>query len=272
MKKGLNGWTLPRNMPLAEAASAVRTAGFDTFEPGLESEGELSVTTDEPSVRAIGEQIRATGLQISSLALGLTNLTPYTSPDPAVRQQAMDITLAGLDRANWIGAKVLLVVPGRIIDRTDPHRPIVGYSDALSYAYDALSELTFEAEARGVTIGIENTWGQFLLSPVEMRDFVDRINSPWLGVYFDTGNVLKYGFPQDWIDTLAGRICGIHIKDFKLDVGTKQGFCALGDGDVDWPEVIAALKHNGYSGPLTCEGPGDLTEISQRVDKILVYN
>jgi hexulose-6-phosphate isomerase len=104
---------------------------------------------------------------------------------------------------------------------------------------------------------------------VEARDFVDAISSPWVGVYLDTGNVLKYGFPEDWIRILGKRITRVHLKDFKLQVATLEGFCPLGEGDVDWPAVTSALATAGYDGPLTYEGPGELHDIAGRIDRIL---
>ena len=92
-----------------------------------------------------------------------------------------------------------------------------------------------------------------------------------MNAYLDVGNILKFGFPQDWIDILGRRIVRIHLKDFKIAVGNIDGFCPLGDGDADWPAVISALKRHGYDGPLTYEGPGDLADISQRIDQILAH-
>jgi L-ribulose-5-phosphate 3-epimerase len=88
-------------------------------------------------------------------------------------------------------------------------------------------------------------------------------------VYFDVGNALRFGFPQDWIRTLGRRIVRIHLKDFRLSVGTVEGVCPLGEGDVDWPAVMTALHRMRYDGPLTCEGPGDLADIARRIDRIL---
>jgi len=269
MRKGINGWCFERTMPLVEAARAAREAGFEVFEPTLEADGPLAVTTPQREIHDLGEAIRAAGLEIHALACGLTMRWPFTSPDPAIRQRAAEIVLAGLDRARWLGADVLLVVPGRLDDPADPRRPVVGYEDALWYASELLTELSHEAETRGVTVGLENTWGRFLISPVEMREFIDRIGSPWVGVYLDVGNVLAYGYPQDWIRTLAGRLCGLHAKDFKLSIGTKAGFCLPGEGDVDWPEVLAALKQVGYKGPLTCEGKGTPEQLAGSLDRIL---
>lgn len=269
MKKSINRWTFPAELPLSAIAKAVQSAGFEAFEPALNLTGELAVTTDEAACRRLGDQIREAGLEVASLACGLFWEASYTSPEPADRARARDWTIAGLDRAQWLGTDVLLVVPGLVSHFGRPTKMITGYGDALSLAYEALRDLAPRAEERGVIIAIENVWNGFLLSPVEMRDLIDRVNSPFVQAYFDVGNVLKFGFPQDWIDTLGRRIVRVHLKDFKTAVGTIEGFCPLGDGDADWPAVIAALRWHGYEGPLTYEGPGDLSDISRRMDRIL---
>lgn len=269
MTKGINGWTFPAGTPWADAARAAREAGFDAIEPVLDTEGELTPTTGESKCRQVAKAIREAGVEVASLACGLFWETHYASADPAVRTRARELTIAGLDRAHWLGAPALLVVPGVVAHFARPAQLLTGYADALTYTYDALQELSHEAELRGVVMAIENVWNQFLLSPVEMRELIDQVNSPWVGVYLDVGNVVKFGFPQDWIDTLGKRIARVHLKDFKLDVGTLEGFCPLGDGDVDWPAVRSALERVGYEGPLIFEGPGDLGEISQRMDRVL---
>jgi len=269
MKKGVNGWTFPAGTTWAAAAKAARAAGFEALEPTIGPDGELTVTTDEATCRRIGNEIRDAGLVVASVACGLFWETHYTSPDPTVREGAHDLTVGCLDRAKWLGAPALLVVPGVVAHFERPRRPVIGYAEALKLAYDALQTLSFEAEARGVVIAVENVWNQFLLSPVEFRELIDRVNSPWVRVYFDVGNVLKFGFPQDWIQTLGSRIQCVHLKDFRIEVGNINGFCPLGEGDADWPAILAALRRHNYDGVLTYEGPGDLADISRRIDRIL---
>jgi hexulose-6-phosphate isomerase len=269
MKKSVNGWTFPKGMPIADVVKQVKAAGFEAFEPTLEGEGELTPTTDEATVRQLGDTIREAGLDVASFATGLYWGSNFTSPDPAVRQAAKELTIAGLDRARWLGTDAFLVVPGLVRHFERLREPVVSYADALTRAYEALRELAPEAESRGVVIAIENVWNGFLLSPVEMRELIDRVNSPWVRVYFDVGNVLVYGFPQDWIDILGARIARIHLKDFKVEIGTIEGFCPLCEGAADWAAVMSALKRAGYDGPLTYEGPGDPADVSQRIDRIL---
>jgi len=112
----------------------------------------------------------------------------------------------------------------------------------------------------------------FLLSPLELRDFIDSAKSRYVGAYFDVGNVLLTGFPEHWIRILGRRIKRVHFKDFKRSVGTVQGFCDLTKGDVNWKAVMKAFKDVGYDGPAVAEMmPPDKTLLlrtSKAMDKI----
>lgn len=267
--KGINGWSFPKGMPCSEVAARARAAGFEALEPTLENQGELTPVSTEAECRRIGEAIRESGLEITSLACGLLWEKPYTSDDALVRQEAVELTRAALQRARWTGAQVVLVVPGLVSHPRDPARPVTDYARALRRAKAALTELSYDAESFGVKIAIENVWNQFLVSPIEMCDFLDRINSPWVGACFDVGNVMRYGFPQDWIDLLGRRIVSVHVKDFKLGQDDGSGFRALGEGDVDWPAVIRALRHHHYQGPLVYEGKEDPAAAATFIERLV---
>ena len=96
-------------------------------------------------------------------------------------------------------------------------------------------------------------FAKFLLSPYEMKTFIDEFNSPYIGAYVDVANMLAYGHPEDWLRVLGKRVAGIHFKDFKRAVGTADGFCDLLEGDVNWPGVMAAIREIGYDGPVVGE-------------------
>jgi hexulose-6-phosphate isomerase len=127
-----------------------------------------------------------------------------------------------------------------------------------------------------VVIAVEEVWNKFLLSPLEFATYVDEFKSPWVKSYFDVGNVVLYGYPQDWIRTLDKRIAKVHLKDFKMGKGdsiTAQ-FVNLGEGDIDWAEIRKALGEIGYSGTVTAElDSGDLaylTDVRKRIDKLVL--
>lgn len=268
MIKGINGWTFPAGTPWGQAALQAESAGFRVLEPVLTAGGELSSSADEPAVRAIGDAIRNAGLEVGALACSHLWQTPFSSPDRETRNQAWALTLAALDRASWLGAPVLLVVAG-VVGRWDAPVPAARYEDALAHAHEALRGLAYEAEKRNVMLAVENVWSRFLLSPVEFRELIDRVNSSWVRVCLDVGNVLKFGYPQDWIEALGARIVRVHVRDFRLATGTSQGFCLPGEGDVDWAAVMAALRRIRYDGPLTYEGRGELGVVSAALDRIL---
>ena len=105
----------------------------------------------------------------------------------------------------------------------------------------------------GVRLGVENVWNRFLLSPLEMCDFIDSFQSPWVGAYFDVANVMLYGHPEHWIELLGRRILAMHMKDFRVAVGNMDGFVDLLDGDVDFAAVMAACAAIGFAGPFVAE-------------------
>ncbi|RPI17646.1 MAG: sugar phosphate isomerase/epimerase, partial [Acidobacteriales bacterium] len=170
-----------------------------------------------------------------------------------------------LRNAKFWGADTVLLVPAVV-------NPETSYRDALERSQKNIRKLLPQAQQLKVIIGIENVWNKFLLGPVEFAAYVDGFKSPWVRAYFDVGNVLLYGYPQDWIRTLGKRIVKLHLKDFSFRKNV-AAWTALRDGDLNWPAVYNALAEIGFSGTATCELPGGdeayLREVSRRVDLIL---
>ncbi len=148
--------------------------------------------------------------------------------------------------------------------------PEVSYRQAWDRSTAQIKELIPDAEKNGIKLAIEEVWNKFLLSPVEMARYVDQFQSDAVGAYFDVGNVVEYGYPQEWIRELGKRILKIHIKEYKKD---KRFGYKLGEGEIDWPAVTRALHDIGYDGWVTAEvGYGDvatLKDVVQRMDKVL---
>ena len=133
---------------------------------------------------------------------------------------------------------------------------------------EALTELSSEAEALKINIGIENVWNKFLLSPLEMRNFIDQIGSEYVGAYFDVGNVLHAGYPEHWISILGKRIKKVHFKDYRRQAGGLHGFVDLLAGDVDYPKVLQALAEIGYDDFVIAEMIPPYTHYSTQI----IYN
>jgi L-ribulose-5-phosphate 3-epimerase len=134
------------------------------------------------------------------------------------------------------------------------------------------------AEKKRIHILVENVWNTFLIEPLTMARYIDELDSPYVKAYFDVGNVVRWGFPQHWIEVLAERIVKIHIKEYNLKVamneGMGKGFAfPIGQGSIDWKRVCEELKKIGYRGWATAEVNGGdrrrLAEISQQMDRVL---
>ena len=140
------------------------------------------------------------------------------------------------------------MVPGSVSVEFVPERPVIPYDVAYDRALEEIKKLVPVAEEYGVEIGIENVWNKMLLSPLEMRQFIDSVGSDMVGVYFDTGNVVFSGYPEHWINILGKRIKKVHFKDYRRNPGGLNAFVDLLAGDVDWKAVMAAFKNVGYEG------------------------
>lgn len=275
MKKGINRWSMPADWSIQQCLEVAREAGFEGVELALDETGELSLESNEQQVRAIAQLAADLGLELKSLATGLFWRYPLTANEHEIRGKAKSVVVKALDIASWLGADTILVVPG-VVSASSANTERTAYGDAWDRALEALRELAPEAEERQISIGVENVWNKFLLSPVEMREFIDSVGSEYVGVYFDVGNVLLYGFPEDWIRVLGKRIKKVHFKDYRVAVGTLAGFVNLLEGDVNWPEVMAAFEEIGYEdyvytelSPYKYNSDNLIYDISRAMDRIL---
>ncbi|MDP5274831.1 sugar phosphate isomerase/epimerase family protein [Chengkuizengella axinellae] len=253
MKKGINIWAFPEGMKISECMTIAKDAGFEGIELALNEIGELSLESNETEMFAIRKQAKDMQLEITSLATGLYWNYSLTSNQEHIRNKAKDIMKKQLQFASILGVDTILVVPGAVGVDFIPDSEVVPYDQAYDYALEALTECASEAEHLKVSIGIENVWNKFLLSPLEMKGFIDKINSDYVGAYFDVGNVLYSGYSEQWIHILNTRIKKVHFKDYRRDAGGLHGFVDLLAGDVDYPVVIAALQNIGYNGYVTAE-------------------
>ncbi len=262
MRKSISEWSFPANMPLTDRMSLAKEAGFEGFEIALNEDDEQGSQSDlgllcmqslqEDAPRVVG-MARRVGIEISGVACGLYWNYSLTADDPEERNKAMQITETLLRGAHMVGVDGVLVIPGCVWASFIPNSPVVPYETAYGRALVAMKELAPLAEELEVSIGLEYVWNMFLLSPLEMRRFIEEIGSKRVGFYMDVGNMVPTGFPEQWIRILGEHIVRVHFKDFKRSVGTMDGFCDLLEGDVNWPEVMAAFQEVGYDGWCTAE-------------------
>lgn len=253
MKKGINIWSFKDGSTIEECIRLAKKAGFEGIELSLNEAGELGLNATDKEVLAIKAQLDDAGLEIAGLATGLYWDYSMTSADEAKRQKAIDVCKKQLELASAFGVDAILVIPGAVGVDFIPGSEVVPYDVAYELASEAIAKLVPYAANAGVSIAIENVWNKFLLSPLELRRFIDDQGSSYVGSCFDVGNVVHSGYPEQWIRILGHRIKKVHFKDYRRQAGGLHGFVDLLAGDVDYPAVVQALKEIGYEGYATAE-------------------
>ena len=253
MKLGVMLDSLPGDWDLEVKLKAVAECGYDGVEFGFGLTGPVSVESTEEELDKVKELVKKYGLELYSLAGSMYWGTSLTSDSPEIREEGKRYLRRHIEVAAYLGCETILVVPGYVHVDFLPNCPIVDYDVVYNRALEWIEEIKPYAEEKNVEIGIENVWNKFLLSPVEMRDFIDKADSKYVGVYFDAGNVVLSGFPEHWIKVLGSRIKKVHFKDYRRAIGDLNGFVDLLSGDIDYVKVNAALKEIGYDGWVTAE-------------------
>src|SRR5580704_13860966 len=209
---------LPHDLSLADGMKLARDVGFEEIE--------CQTVSDPKQAEAIKTAASNAGIRIHSVMNMAHWNFPFNSSDPEIVKKGMEGMETSLRNAHFWGADTVLLVPAVV-------NPKFSYfEDAWTRSQQQIRKLLPLAEELKVVIAIEEVWNKFLVSPLEMAKYIAEFQSPWIRAWFDVGNVVLYGYPQDWIRTLGKGIAKVHLKDFKRK---KDGYewVNIGDGDVD---------------------------------------
>jgi hexulose-6-phosphate isomerase len=247
---------------IAEKFALLRELGYD------------GVEIDSPSQLDLDEVIAArddTGLIVHGVVDSAHWRLPLSHPDQAVRDQGRAALETALHDCKRCGGDTVLLVPA-VVNKD------VSYADAYARSQSEIQRVLPLAQELQLTIALENVWNNFLLSPLEAARYVDELESPWVRWYFDVGNVVRYGWPEQWVTALGPRLIKLDVKEYsrakQRNEGLWKGFdVKIGDGDCDWPAVMAALDRIEFSGWATAEVGGGgrerLADIAKRMDTVL---
>lgn len=238
--------------------------------------GFLGVEIDRPSGEKLDELVaasKASGIPIHGVIDSVHwNATHQLGhPDPAVRAKGLAALVGAIQDAKVVGADTVLLVPGVVRTETFEGKKVpVTYEECYERSQAEVKKAIPAAEKAGVKIAIEVVWNNFITKPEQLIQYVDDFKSEFVGAYFDTSNMLKYGVPSaEWIRKLGKRMLKFDFKGFKKP----DKWVEIGEGDEDWPEVLKALAEVGYNGWATAEigGGGEerLKTISAQMDKVL---
>lgn len=258
MKKSINLWAFPYpdKMSLRQCLQLAKDAGFDGIELNYDLESDLSPKSGSKEFTAIRKMAEEIGIAISGVCSFLFWPYPLTSNDPVERARGMELAGKMTQAAHDLGTENLLVVPGAVhMPWREDHDPTPN-DVCEKRAKEAIGKLLPKAEKLQVHLNMENIFfNGFLLSPMEMVDFVDSFSSQYVQVHFDTGNIMEYQFPEHWIPILGKRIKNVHLKEFtkKGTDHSLEAFRPLLDGTTNWPAVLEAFDAVGYQDYLTFE-------------------
>ena len=253
MKKGISIWSFSKGT-LAENFALAADAGFEGVEVALnEGAGEITLTSTSKELLEVKKVAKESGVALYSIACGLYWDYFLNDADEAIRIKAQDIVKKQLEIAAILGCDSILVIPGCVHAEFAAPGKVMDYETCYNRSLESMMKIKQYAEEYKVNIGLENVWNKFLLSPMEMRDFIDKIGSEYVGSYLDIGNTLANGYPEHWIRTLGPRIKKVHFKDYRIEAGGLHGFVDLLAGDVNYPAVINELKRVSYDGWVTAE-------------------
>ena len=183
-----------------------------------------------------------------------------SDPSPEVREQSRMGLAQAMREVKGVGGTSVLLVPGRVKGDQETHQQVWDRS------IEQIRKLLPLAEEIKIHILIETVWNGFCYQPEQFRDYIDAIESPWVQAYYDIGNMQKYGPSHEWIRILGKRTLKLDVKDW----GSKNGFCPLGQGDVDWKKVRHELEKIEFKGWATREGnDGGVEKTAQLMNDLL---
>jgi hexulose-6-phosphate isomerase len=234
----------------------------------------LNIPDSKLPVDDVAEALKQSGLQMEGTCDSQHWRLHLSDPDASIRKAGLDALMESMRQCKKLGGTSVLLVPGVVNEK-------VSYDDCYKRSQEEIRKAVPLATELGIKIAVENVWNNFHLSPLEAARYVDELESPMVGWYFDIGNVINFGWPEQWIHILGKRIAKIHVKEFDKSRADKEGKYAgfkveLLGGSNRWKAIMKAFDDIGYTSPdnwATIEmGGGDakrMKTLSEQLDRIL---
>ena len=260
MVKGLSKLIMPGALTdfFAQAAGA----GYEAVELVIAKEGELTLDAGDDKIAEIKALSAKYGLPVVSVVHSQCTGNLLDGGDE--RKRSVEETIKGLKIAAALGAKVTLHTMGSL-------REDLYYDDAYFNAVQSLKMIAPAARATGVKLAVEFVWSGFLFSPLEMKKLLDDVNNPYIGFYFDPGNMAVFQYPQHWARILGRHILMVHAKDWRGNT-LNGSWPALLTGNVNFKQVMAELRAAGYDDAFISEvdpATASIKETAAAMDEII---
>jgi inosose dehydratase len=212
----------------------LKSLGFDGFETSFRNVQSQYAAAAEARAR-----IEKTGVACFGIHIFLNEY------DPATRIAPMDFVRTTADGAAALGAQRLilsgagLVKDGKVAE-ADLAQKIGGLNAAARYCKD-----------KGLAFAYHNHGPEFAANGTEIEALIGRTDPALVAFLIDCGHAVRAGVDLAAFFTKHHRrICGMHLRDFK---GGVEPQVPLGQGDVDWKPLAAAVKKAGWTGWVLAE-------------------
>jgi L-ribulose-5-phosphate 3-epimerase len=243
---GIYEKALPLNVSLQKKLSIAADLRFDFMEMSIDpSEEKLNrLDWSQTKRRAIKLYMNEANLSIRSICLSANRFFPLGSRIFERRKKGLTIIRKAIELASDIGVRIVQVAG------YDTYNEPSNRDSNQRYIY-GLYQATMWASEHSVLLGIENQETSFVNSPTIAIEIIREINSPYLQLYMDVGNlvVAKLDIESE-IKAAEGHLLGVHIKDAKPDTPRRVPF---GDGDVPFDLVFQLLRDIRFQGLATIE-------------------
>ena len=229
-EKAMPGW-----LTWAEKLQAAKNAGFDYVEMSIDETDEKLARLDLPQSGwdEIAAAVRAVGVPFGSICLSGHRKYPFGCPDPEKQKRSLDIMQKAVNLAAYLGIRTIQLAGYDVYYEEGNEKTRADFLTNLKKA-------TLMAAKAGVQLGFETMETPFMDNVQKAMEYVKKVNSPYLGVYPDSGNItnaaLIYGddVEKDLLSG-AGHIVAVHLKE---TVPGKYREIPYGTGHVDFDKII----------------------------------
>ncbi len=256
MKPGITQICFPKDKPLKEIVEFSKDAGYEGLEGRMTDDGDIGMNKSDADLKAVRQMCDDVGIELTSMVAGASDQGSFTSLDAVQRARKLEVVGRMLEVCAVMRVPHCLITLGAVTED-------IPYDAAYENALACCRRLAITAEKTQVHACIEYVWGKFLVSPIEMRQFLDQVASPYINFYMDPGNMMIHGFAEQWIRIIGDRVKKLHLKDFVRKTYT---FVQLGEGDANWPLIMQALRDVGYDDYAISEVGGDEAKMRETAE------
>ena len=244
------------NYSLKETVRRIAAIGFEGLELLADVPHAWPAGLLPEQKKEIGQAIKESGLAISNVNAFMMNAIadprqPYWHPswiesDPHYRAIRREHTLRALRLAAELGAPSIQTEPGGPLEKG------ASYGAAIGVFYDEFMPCVHLAEELGVSLLIEPEPGLLIERFEQYLEFVERVDSPAIGLNFDIGHAFCVGQePQKWIGPLVDHTRHYHIED--IAETREHAHLIPGRGAIDLKAVLSEIAKTEYDGWITVE-------------------